>query len=142
DYLYERLTRERPQSSVSLASGTGLLDLASGDWDEELLETLGLGPERLPPLGDEPAGGWYPALLDGACSNLGAGCVTRERAALMVGTSGAFRTVYESAQPQARPGLFIHRVDDRRVVEGGSLSDGGALVQWLDDTLNGADGSL
>ena len=60
----------------------------------------------------------------------------------MVGTSGAFRTVYESAQPQARPGLFIHWVDDRRVVEGGSLSDGGALVHWLDDTLKGADGSL
>ena len=94
DYLYERLTGERPQCSVSLASGTGLVDLASGDWDEELLSTLGLDPDRLPPLGDEPTGDWYPALLDGVCSNLGAGCVTRERAALMVGTSGAYRTLY------------------------------------------------
>ncbi|HKP17134.1 MAG TPA: FGGY-family carbohydrate kinase, partial [Gaiellaceae bacterium] len=75
-------------------------------------------------------------------SNLGAGCVTRDRAALMIGTSGAFRTVYETAQPQPRQGLFIHWVDERRVVEGGSLSDGGRLVHWLEETLKGADGSL
>jgi gluconokinase len=81
-------------------------------------------------------------LLDGACSNLGAGCVTRERAALMVGTSGAFRTVYEAEQALARAGLFIHWLDDRRVVEGGSLSDGGSLYRWIDETLADTEGSL
>jgi gluconokinase len=135
DYLYERLTGERPQSSVSLASGTGLVDLASGDWDEELLSTLGVDRGRLPPLGDEPAGDWYPALLDGVCSNLGAGCVTRERAALMVGTSGAYRTLYETERPQPRPGLFLYRADERRVLEGGALSDGGNVHGWLEDTF-------
>jgi gluconokinase len=138
DYLYERLTGETPQCSVSLASGTGLLDLASGEWDEELLETLGLEPERLPRLGDEPAGGWYPALFDGVCSNLGAGCITRTRAALMVGTSGAYRVLYETERPQPRPGLFLYRVDDRRVLEGGALSDGGNVHYWLEELL-GAD---
>jgi len=135
DYLYERLTGEQPQCSVSLASGTGLVDLASGDWDEELLTTLGVDRERLPPLGDEPTGDWYPALLDGVCSNLGTGCVTRARAALMVGTSGAFRTLYETERPQPRPGLFLYRADERRVLEGGALSDGGNLHGWLEDTL-------
>ena len=132
DYLYERLTGQVPQSSVSLASGTGLLDLAGGTWDEELLSTLGLDPDRLPQLGDEPVGDWYPALVDGACSNLGAGCVTRERAALMVGTSGAYRVLYGTERPQPRPGLFMYRVDDRRVLEGGALSDGGNVHGWLD----------
>jgi gluconokinase len=60
----------------------------------------------------------------------------------MVGTSGAFRTVYETERPQARQGLFVHWVDGRRVVEGGSLSDGGSLVHWLAETLKDADGSL
>jgi gluconokinase len=60
----------------------------------------------------------------------------------MVGTSGAFRSVYETEHPQARPGLFVHWVDARRVVEGGSLSDGGSLVHWLGETLEDADGSL
>jgi gluconokinase len=135
DYLYERLTGGRPQCSLSLASGTGLLDLGSGEWDEELLSTLGVDPERLPPLGDEPAEGWYPAVLDGVCSNLGAGCVTRERAALMVGTSGAYRTLYETERPQPRPGLFLYRADERHVLDGGALSDGGNLHGWLDDIL-------
>jgi gluconokinase len=135
DYLYGRLTGEQPQSSRSLASGTGLLDLASGTWDEELLSTLGLDPERLPQLGDEPADGWYPALLDGVCSNLGAGCVTRDRAALMVGTSGAYRTLYATERPQPRPGLFLYRADEGRVLEGGALSDGGNLHGWLESIL-------
>ena len=142
DYLYERLTGERPQCSLSLASGTGLLDLAAGDWDEELLATLGLDAERLTPLGDEPAEGWFPALLDGVCSNVGAGCVTRERAALMVGTSGAYRILYETERPQPRPGLFLYRADERRVLEGGALSDGGNLYYWLNQTLRDAEAPL
>jgi gluconokinase len=60
----------------------------------------------------------------------------------MVGTSGAIRVVYETEQPQPRPGLFLHWVDEARVVEGGSLSDGGNLSAWLDETLKGAAGSL
>jgi gluconokinase len=125
-----------------MASPTGLVDLRTRTWDEELLDTLGLDAERLPEISDAPVDGWFPALLDGACSNLGAGCVTRGRAALMVGTSGAIRIVYETERPQPRPGLFLHWVDEARVVEGGSLSDGGNLYQWLDQTLKDASGSL
>ncbi len=111
-------------------------------WDQELLQTLGLDAERLPEISDAPIEAWYPAVLDGACSNIGAGCVTRDRAALMVGTSGAFRTVYETELPVPRPGLFVHWLDDGRVVEGGSLSDGGSLYYWIQQTLRGSAGSL
>jgi len=142
DYLYAELLGRPVPASTSMASASGLFDLHARAWDRELLEALDVDAERLPEISDAAIDGWYPALLDGACSNLGAGLVTRERAALMVGTSGAFRTVYETAQADARPGLFIHWVDDRRVVEGGSLSDGGSLVDWLAKTLNDADGSL
>jgi gluconokinase len=60
----------------------------------------------------------------------------------MVGTSGALRILYETEQPQPRLGLFLHRVDERRVVEGGSLSDGGNLYHWLGQTLAESEGSL
>lgn len=142
DFLYAELLGREPTASLSMASASGMLELHARAWDQEVLTTLGVEAERLPEISDEAVDGWYPALLDGACSNLGAGCVTRERAALMVGTSGAFRTVHESAEPQAREGLFIHWLDDRRVVEGGSLSDGGSLVHWLDETLKDSEGSL
>lgn len=142
DYLYAELLGRPVPASTSMASASGLFDLHARAWDQELLEALDVDAERLPKICDSAVEGWYPALLDGACSNLGAGCVTRERAALMIGTSGAFRTVHETAQPHARPGLFVHWVDDRRVVEGGSLSDGGSLVHWLEETLRDAAGAL
>ena len=119
-----------------MASGTGLLDLERGDWDDELLNALALDAEKLPEIGDEPVGEaepWYPALGDGACSNVGIGCVTRERAALTIGTSAAYRTVYDARRAQPRPGLFVYRLDARRYVEGGSFSDGDNLLFWLRD---------
>jgi gluconokinase len=142
DYLTMELLGVEPVTSLSIASGTGLLDLATGDWDPELLGILGLGEDHLPPISDEPQDGWHPALLDAVCSNLGAGCVGRRRAALMVGTSGALRLLYETDEPRPRPGLFLYRLDGHRVLEGGALSDGGNLHAWLEQTLAGAKGSL
>lgn len=131
DYL-----RGKPETSVGMASTSGLLDLTTLEWDEELLTALGLDRERLPRIADAPL---WP---DAACSNAGAGCTTRERAALMVGTSGALRVLYESGRPQPKPGLFLYLADGRRVVEGGALSDGGNLHAWLEQTLPQAEGSL
>jgi gluconokinase len=118
------------RTSVSMASATGLW--TDDGWDEELLEVLRLDPERLPLVGDEPAGAWYPALGDGACSNLGSGCGTPDRAALNVGTSAALRVITDEP---AAPGLFRYRVDERRPIVGGSLSAGGNLLSWLEETL-------
>jgi len=124
DYL-----RGEPATSVSIASGTGLLDLGTRGWDEELLGCLALDAERLPQLAEAPV--W----IDGVCANLGAGC-SGGRAALSVGTSGALRILYETDRPRPRPGLFTYLVDERRVVDGGALSDGGNLRVWLDETLS------
>jgi gluconokinase len=124
------------ETSLGMASTSGLLDLTTHDWDEELLATLGLEAERLPRIADVPL--WS----DAACSNAGAGCTTRNRAALMVGTSGAYRVLYESERPQPKPGLFLYLADERNVVEGGALSDGGNLHEWLERTLADASGSL
>jgi len=115
-------------TSPSLASGSGLLDLGARAWDGELLDVLGLDAGRLPELADVPV--W----IDGACANLGTGCLG-SRAALSVGTSAALRILYETDRPRPRPGLFLYLLDGRRVVEGGALSDGGNLRVWLDETL-------
>jgi gluconokinase len=124
------------ETSLGMASTSGLLDLTTQDWDEDLLAVLGIDRERLPQLADIPL--WS----DAACSNAGAGCMTRDCAALMVGTSGAFRVLYESERPQPQPGLFLYLADERRIVEGGALSDGGNLHEWLERTLTDAPGSL
>ena len=133
DYLFLRLTGEL-RTTLSTASGSGLLDLRARRWDAELLGELHLDESKLPPIGSDAAGAILPPLADGACSNLGAGCTTRERAALMIGTSGALRVLYEG-EPDPRPGLFCYLLDERRVFEGGAVSDGGNLHAWLERTL-------
>ncbi|HEX4525494.1 MAG TPA: FGGY-family carbohydrate kinase, partial [Gaiellaceae bacterium] len=134
DYLLLRLAGEA-RTSVSTASGTGLFDPNRLDWDEETLEVLGIDRAQLAPVSDEPVAGVRPALGDGACSNVGVGCTTRQRAAVMIGTSAALRVVYASDSAEPHPGLFLYRLDERRFCEGGALSDGGNLHAWLAGTL-------
>jgi len=140
DCLFAALIEAEPAASPSIASGTGLYDLGARRWDEELLEAVGVGEERLPALSDSPVGSWYPAILDGVCANLGAGC-TGGRAALTIGTSSALRVLRAAERPEPRPGLFTYRVDERRLVDGGALSDGGNLLAWLDRMVGPSDGS-
>jgi gluconokinase len=138
ELLLGRIVGEDAPTSVSSASSTGLLDVHTRAWDQELLRTLAVDEGRLPRIAHEPTGDelpWWPAVLDGVCSNLGAGCTGASRAALMVGTSGALRLLHETEEPRPRSGLFLYVHTDRRVSEGGALSDGGNLHGWLEETL-------
>ncbi len=140
--------------SLSMASGTGMLNLRSRRWDEELLGVTGIRREQLPliaeahkPLGklkDEYArrwpqlrdARWFPAIGDGAANNIGAGCTTRAHVALMIGTSGAMRILWEGEPPPEIPSaLWCYRLDSRRILLGGALSDGGGLYSWMNDAL-------
>ena len=152
ELLVERLCGAA-RASVSMASGTGLFDQRALDWDAGLVSALGLRPEQLPrlarrgetfPLDAESAARWpalggarvLPAVADGAANNVGEGCLSRQRVALMVGTSGAMRVAYEGAPPaRLDPALWCYRVDERRPLVGGALSDGGGLHAWMRETL-------
>ncbi|MCC7106816.1 MAG: gluconokinase [Chloroflexi bacterium] len=152
DYLLQRWFGEA-QVSVSIASGTGLLDLRACDWDAPLLQAIGLEQRQLTPIATADAAfhglqppyaerwpalreiPWLPPLGDGACSNLGAGCEARERAALMLGTSGAMRLLWRGAAPAIPDGLWCYRLDRERPVMGGAINDGGSLLDWLRTTL-------
>jgi gluconokinase len=152
EYLGLRLFGEL-RTSVSIASGTGLFDQWVRCWDPTILDVLGLEPEHFGPIvdSDQPFRGlrpefagrwpalarvpWLPALGDGACSNVGAGCTTPARAALMVGTSGAMRVCLTAESVAIPDGLWCYRVDGRRLLLGGSLSNGGSLYAWLTETL-------
>ncbi|MGN6797863.1 MAG: gluconokinase [Gaiellaceae bacterium] len=134
DYLLLRLTGELV-TSISMASGTGVFDPNRRAWDAETLEAVGADVAKLPPLSDEQVAGVWPALGDGACSNVGAGCVEQGRAAVTIGTSAAARVVYDAPSAEPKPGVFLYRLDASRFCEGGALSDGGNLHAWLEHTL-------
>ena len=144
DYLAARLTG-RLATSISMASGTGLLDQETLLWDRELLEVCHLRPAALPPIDDTPAPGlaapfaarwprlaaarWHPGAGDGACASVGSHCVTPDRIALNVGTSAALRLVL-SAVPFTPKGLWRYRLDAFRSVVGGATSEGGNTLAW------------
>lgn len=152
DFFALRLFGEAA-TSVSQASGTGVCDVRELVWDAELLEFLNVKPEQLPRIADDAETfelnevwanhwqnlnqtKWFLPIGDGAANNVGANCVTAEKAALMIGTSGAMRVVYEGKPPrEIPPGLWCYRLDKKRVIIGGALSDGGGLYGWLKETL-------
>lgn len=140
--------------SVSMASGTGLLNQHTCEWDEELLTALGVSlaslseiaaPQRTfhkltvtyatrwPQLSEARA---FPAVGDGAANNIGAGCHSTQRLALMVGTSGAMRVCFKGEPPERLPPeLWCYRANHDRILIGGALSDGGGLYHWIKELL-------
>jgi gluconokinase len=153
EYLELKLFGESAVT-YSVASWSGLLNRNSLTWDEQLIAALpiridqlsplvdsnhfrsGLRPEfanRWPALQDIP---WFPALGDGATANIGSGCISPERVALTVGTTSALRAVVDSPISYIPEGLWCYRVDSRRSLPGGALSEGGSLFSWLTETLN------
>jgi len=148
EYALENLTGEAI-ASYAMASGTGIFDVRRLVWDDALLTLLDVRRDQLNPLvdRDRPLGRlrpenaarwpalarlpWFPALGDGACANVGSGCVGPARVALTIGTSGAMRVVIPDAPPQIPPALWAYRLDGAHYVVGGALSNGGNLLAWL-----------
>ena len=153
EYLQAQLTG-LVATSLSMASGTGLLDQSSGGWDPEMLAVAGIDPDALPRVDDGAAPGlvapyaarwpalarvpWHPARGDGACSNVGSDCADPGRIALNVGTSAALRVVRREPVGPHEPtpgGLWRYRVDAARAIVGGATSEGGNVLAWCRKAL-------
>ena len=158
ELVAEHLTG-RAVISRSMASGTGLLDRARGTWSTALLEQLDMKASYLPEIAadDEPVGRlsatasrrwpklghvpWFAAWGDGACGNVGLSADGPGKAALMVGTSGAMRTVLPDPAATVPPGLFAFRLGAGTLM-GGQLSEGGGVLAWAGRLLRRSRASL
>jgi len=150
EYLRERLLDD-PAISVSMASGSGILDVGSATWDDEALGLAGVTAARLPEVSDTPGrlrpefarrwpaladADWMPATGDGATSTIGAGCTSGTSAGVTVGTSAAIRVVHDVGDaPPLDPSLWRYRVDGDRMLTGAAVSSGGVLHSWLEGLL-------
>ncbi len=152
EYLFEKWFG-RGGSSTSMTSGSGLWNQQANDYDEKTLAALPIDRGQLaaPADMDQPQNEltpeyralwpdfdgvpWFPALGDGACDNLGSGCISPDRFSLSVGTTGAMRVVIDSPAVEIPPGLWCYHVDRKRFVMGGALSNGGNVFAWMKRTL-------
>jgi gluconokinase len=136
----------------SVASGTGLLNLADLDWDREALALAGIDRERLAALvpttqrlalssaaaGELGLDGGLPVIAgagDGPLANLGVGAVRPGVAACSIGTSAALRLMVSrlAIDPQRR--AFCYALAPERWVVGGAINNGGVVLQWAGEAL-------
>lgn len=141
--------------SHSLASWTGLFNRQALDWDDEVMDLVGVSRQQMSPVAPISKSltglsssyrerwpvlaeaGFFPAIGDGAAANIGSGCADQNRVAVTVGTSGAVRVVIpgDASNFPIPNGLWLYSVDERRGVLGGSLNNGGNVFAYLRDTL-------
>jgi gluconokinase len=136
----------------SIASGTGLLELRTLDWDPEALAIAGIDAERLSPLvpttqrlelaaapaadlGLEAGLALIVGAADGPLANLGLGAVHPGVAACSIGTSGALRLMVEgpAVDPQRR--VFCYALLPGHWIVGGAINNGGAVLHWAGEAL-------
>lgn len=152
EYVYHHVLGEY-RVSLSIASGTGLLDVHRCEWDDRALRLAGVSAGRLSPLAEwddtpgtlrppfkkrwpELAGvPWFLPLGDGVLANVGAGCLRADWFCATIGTSGALRVILERDRLSVPWGTWVYRLDRRRFVLGGALSEGGNVVRWMTDGL-------
>lgn len=137
----------------SIASATGLFNLADCNWDSEALAVAGITADRLPvPVPTTTAvTGLSPAVAgklgipadtpfiiganDGCLSNLGVGAIAPGQVAVTIGTSGAMRTVIDAPRTDPSGRTFCYALTDRHWVIGGPVNNGGIVFRWVRDQL-------
>lgn len=158
DYLALQLFG-RAQASISSASWTGMVDRTRLEWDRQLLEILPVEPgmlshlvdidqpflelrpefaQRWPALKNIP---WLPAVGDGVTANLGCGAISDGQVAVTIGTTSAVRAVFPTEIEQVPEGLWCYRVDRKRSLVGGAMTEGGSLFAWMRQTLHWPEGT-
>lgn len=136
----------------SSASGSGLLELATGHWYPDALELAGLTADQLPDLAEPtatrpltaevaartglPTG--IPVVLgaaDGPLGNLGTGALEPGQVSLSLGTSGAARMLVATPPVELDGSLFCYALTEDAYAVGGAVSNGGIVVRWAGSAL-------
>ncbi len=151
DYILYRLSGTFI-CDLSIASATGLMDLEMCQWNAAALDVAGIDARRLPELvspyhqvfvasPDEFLNGWLAGVPliagagDGCLANLGVGALEPGKAALTIGTSGAFRVGSRQALIDPEGRTFCYRLDENWFIAGGATNNGGNVMPWLSKTF-------
>lgn len=137
----------------SMASATGMFNLEQLDWNDDVLNLLGISQSQLPELvptthiltGMKKR---YATLMgidentpvvigasDGVLSNLGVNSYQQGEVAVTIGTSGAIRTVIDKPRTDEKGRIFCYVLTDEHYVIGGPVNNGGVILRWLRDEI-------
>ncbi|HHY71385.1 MAG TPA: hypothetical protein GX519_07055, partial [Thermoanaerobacterales bacterium] len=147
EYVFEQLTGKIIESKT-IASGTGMFNIHTLDWDDDILSFAGINrsmlcelhePTYSAPLKDSLAEylGLKKGLLviiggaDGALNQVGAGALKTGIMTISVGTSGALRLAYdEPVLPESTSTWCYYALNGKRLA-GAATSGAGNCLEWL-----------
>lgn len=149
DYIYNKLTNQYVMDR-SVASGSGMYNLRSLEWDSEVLNLLEICQKQLPPvvsattrhplcseMADKlglPAG--LPVVIgssDGVLANVGVGAVKPEQINITIGTSGAIRMATDQPKTDEKGRTWCYNLVDGCWMLGGAINNGGISFRWIRD---------
>ncbi|HZF65258.1 MAG TPA: gluconokinase [Chitinophagaceae bacterium] len=140
---------------TGIASTTGLLNLSSLQWDENVLNYVGVSADKLSlvkdtttvfylrnngDLGDQSLllSSNTPVVIgssDGALANVGTGAVTVNSIALTIGTSSAIRIFADQPDTDDLMRTFCYHAKDSCYIVGGASNNGAVVMEWLRHSL-------
>ncbi|HBG44882.1 MAG TPA: hypothetical protein DDX03_10350 [Firmicutes bacterium] len=153
--LFAGLTGTRAISKC-MASGSGLLNIHTLDWDPEILALLGMKPEQLEELVEAfhtapllpaiaqkvglPSG--IPVTVgcaDGALNQVAVSGVAQGVMSFSVGTSGAIRLVQNASLIPEEPSTWCYYLFDQKRLAGAATQGAANCLSWFFKTIGGGD---
>lgn len=135
--VFDHLTGENVLD-YSCASGTGLFNIHTLSWDEDILDLLGIDESMLPGLVDVDytVKGFsdidiHIGASDACLSNVGLGAISPGDFAMNLGTSGAVRTVLPEIYLDPEVQNFCYYLSRDQWVVGHAVSNVGNVFNWL-----------
>lgn len=142
EYVWHHLTGEYA-IDTSMASGTGLMNIHTLQWDDEILAFLDIQMEQLSPIHavTHSLKGISDDFLyvigggDGALASLGTGAMNDGCIALTIGTSGAVRLPIEQPFLDFQMRTQCYHLKDNQYLTLGAVNNGAIVLQWLKETM-------
>jgi len=142
EYIWLHLTGEYA-IDTSMASGTGLLNIHTLEWDDEILDFLKINPRQLPTICKvtHQAKGLLDNFLyvlgggDGILANLGTGAMEKGFMALTIGTSGAVRLPIDQPFLDLQMRTQCYHLENSQYLTLGAVNNGAIVLQWLKETI-------
>jgi gluconokinase len=149
EYIWHHLTGEYVIDS-SMASGTGLMNIHTLQWDLDILDYLKIDESQLSKIvspthkNKRQSDEFYYVLGggDGVLANLGTGAMEAGRMALSIGTSGAVRLPTDKPFIDTEMRTQCYHLMDNQYLKLGAVNNGAIVLQWLKESILKTDESF
>ncbi len=133
---------------ISIASGSGLFDIHTKNWEKSVLRELGIDLSKMnQTVGPSTIVGHIskecaaktglkegiPVVIgagDGALSTLGSNCMSEDKMTFMVATSGAVRKISKKPLIDPKRKTWCYILDDETWLAGSAINNAGLAVTW------------